>query len=53
MVGRPEKGRLVARKLTDYTLGLYAARGYLAAHPAPARAGRPRRATASSATSRT
>ena len=23
MVGRPEKGRLVARKLTDYTLGLY------------------------------
>ena len=25
MVGRPEKGRLVARKLTDYTLGLYAA----------------------------
>jgi DNA-binding transcriptional LysR family regulator len=36
MVGRPEKGRLVARKLTDYTLGLYASRGYLAAHPAPA-----------------
>ena len=35
MVGRPEKGRLVARKLTDYTLGLYASTGYLAAHPAP------------------
>ena len=37
MVGRPDKGRLVARKLTDYTLGLYASHGYLAAHPAPAR----------------
>lgn len=36
LVGRPEKGRLVARKLTDYTLGLYASRAYLAAHPAPA-----------------
>lgn len=36
MVGRPEKGRLVARKLTDYTLGLYASPAYLAAHPAPA-----------------
>jgi DNA-binding transcriptional LysR family regulator len=35
MVGRPERGRLVARKLTDYSLGLYAARDYLAAHPAP------------------
>lgn len=29
MVGRPEKGRLVARKLVDYSLGLYAARSYL------------------------
>lgn len=29
MVGRPEKGRLKARKLIDYTLGLYAARSYL------------------------
>ena len=38
MVGRPEKGRLVARKLTDYSLGLYASPGYLAAHPAPAEA---------------
>lgn len=36
MVGRPEKGRLVARKLTDYTLGLYASPAYLADHPAPA-----------------
>ncbi|MFK8254020.1 LysR family transcriptional regulator [Ancylobacter terrae] len=27
---RPEEGRLVARKLTDYTLGVYAARAYLA-----------------------
>ena len=38
MVGRPEKGRLVARKLTDYTLGLYAAPAYLDARPAPAHA---------------
>jgi len=29
MVGRPEKGRLVVRKLTDYGLGLYAAEAYL------------------------
>ena len=36
MVGRPEKGRLVARKLTDYTLSLYAAPAYLDAHPTPA-----------------
>jgi DNA-binding transcriptional LysR family regulator len=36
MVGRPDRGRLVARKLTDYTLGLYAAERYLAEHPAPA-----------------
>jgi len=35
MVGRPEKGRLVARKLTDYTLGLYASPTYLATYPAP------------------
>ena len=30
MVGRPEKGRLRARKLIDYSLGLYAAPRYLA-----------------------
>lgn len=35
MVGRPEKGGLVARKLTDYSLGLYAAPGYLSDNPAP------------------
>lgn len=35
MVGRPDKGRLRVRKLTDYTLGLYANETYLA------RAGRP------------
>ena len=32
---RPREGRLVARKLTDYRLGLYAARAYLAAHGTP------------------
>jgi DNA-binding transcriptional LysR family regulator len=26
---RPEQGRLISSKLTDYTLGLYASRGYL------------------------
>jgi DNA-binding transcriptional LysR family regulator len=36
MVGRPEQGRLVVRKLTDYTLGLYAAPDYLARHGMPA-----------------
>jgi DNA-binding transcriptional LysR family regulator len=35
MVGRPEKGRLVVRKLTDYTLSLYATPSYLASNPAP------------------
>lgn len=32
---RPREGRLVARKLTDYRLGLYAARSYLDQHGAP------------------
>lgn len=36
MIGRPTQGRLVARKLTDYTLSLYAADSYLR------RSGRPR-----------
>jgi len=36
MVGRPDKGRLRVRKLTDYTLGVYAARAYLARHGTPA-----------------
>ena len=29
-IGRPEEGRLVGRKLTDYTLGFFAAQDYLA-----------------------
>jgi DNA-binding transcriptional LysR family regulator len=33
---RPEQGRLVSSKLTDYTLGLYASQDYLRAHGAPA-----------------
>ncbi|PTM97760.1 LysR family transcriptional regulator [Mycoplana dimorpha] len=33
---RPEQGRLVSSKLTDYTLGLYASRSYIAAHGEPA-----------------
>jgi len=33
---RPARGRLVATKLTDYTLGVYATRDYLAAHGEPA-----------------
>lgn len=32
---RPREGRLVARKLTDYRLGLYASRDYLARHGTP------------------
>lgn len=36
VIERPEQGRLVVRKLTDYTLGFYAARAYLEAHPMPA-----------------
>jgi DNA-binding transcriptional LysR family regulator len=32
---RPEQGRLVSSKLTDYTLGLYAARGYSNLHGLP------------------
>lgn len=34
-VSRPEHGRLVARKLVDYSLGLYASRAYLDAHGTP------------------
>ena len=33
MVGRPAKGRLRVQKLTDYTLGLYASKEYLAQAP--------------------
>lgn len=36
MVGRPKRGRLVARKLTDYILGLYASRDYHYRHGTPA-----------------
>ncbi|WP_259783062.1 LysR family transcriptional regulator [Aestuariispira ectoiniformans] len=36
MVGRPKTGRLVIKKLTDYTLGLYASRSYLEEHGLPA-----------------
>jgi DNA-binding transcriptional LysR family regulator len=32
---RPEQGRLVSAKLTDYTLGLYASRFYVTAHGTP------------------
>ncbi len=32
---RPREGRLVARKLTDYSLGLYASQTYLDAHGTP------------------
>lgn len=35
-LGRPQSGRLVARKLTDYTLSLYASPGYLARFGTPA-----------------
>jgi DNA-binding transcriptional LysR family regulator len=35
-VGRPEKGRLLVRKLTDYTLGLYASQRYIQECGAPA-----------------
>ncbi len=31
---RPEQGRLYSRKLTDYRLGLYAAKNYFDTHPA-------------------
>src|SRR6185295_10190536 len=31
-VSRPTEGRLVARKLTDYELGLFASKSYLARH---------------------
>ena len=35
MVGRPDKGRLRVRRLTDYTLGLYASKGYVARRGRP------------------
>ena len=35
-VERPAQGRLVARKLVDYSLGYYASRSYIARHGCPA-----------------
>ena len=35
VINRPETGRLVSRKLVDYTLHFYAAKTYLATHPRP------------------
>jgi DNA-binding transcriptional LysR family regulator len=35
VIDRPEEGRLVVRKLVDYTLHFYAAKTYLAQHGAP------------------
>ncbi len=34
-LGRPQQGRLISSKLTDYSLGLYASRQYLETHQAP------------------
>jgi len=34
-IGRPEKGRLRAQKLTDYSLGLYASKSYQKDHDLP------------------
>ncbi|AZN72075.1 LysR family transcriptional regulator [Georhizobium profundi] len=34
-VERPDQGRVVARKLVDYSLGFYASRGYVAEHGIP------------------
>ncbi|HXW20414.1 MAG TPA: LysR family transcriptional regulator [Roseiarcus sp.] len=36
VLDKPEAGRFVARKLTDYTLGVYASQAYIAEHGAPA-----------------
>lgn len=35
VINRPEAGRLVSRKLVDYSLHFYAAKAYLATHPRP------------------
>ena len=36
VLDKPVAGRFVARKLTDYSLGVYASRAYIARHGAPA-----------------
>ncbi len=38
VVGRPVQGRLVAQKLTDYSLSLYASRGYVGKYGVPRQA---------------
>lgn len=35
MIGQPDSGRLQVRRLTDYSLGLYASQSYLAQNPPP------------------
>ena len=35
VLNKPEEGRFVARKLTDYSLGIYASAAYLGERPAP------------------
>ena len=42
---KPEEGRFVARKLTDYSLGIYASAGYLAERGHAARGRRSRRSS--------
>lgn len=37
MVGRPEKGRLIIKKLTDYSLSLYASKDYIEKFGEPSR----------------
>jgi len=39
VLDKPEEGRFVARKLTDYSLGIYASAAYLEAHEAPREVG--------------
>jgi DNA-binding transcriptional LysR family regulator len=39
VLDKPEEGRFVARKLTDYSLGIYASAAYLKAHEPPREVG--------------
>ena len=39
VLDKPEEGRFVARKLTDYCLGIYASAAYLKAHEPPREVG--------------
>ena len=36
-IDRPQEGRLIVSRLSDYSLGVYAASGYLAAHGTPSK----------------